>query len=84
MIIVEQLRSARAALRWSIEDLAKFSQVSIRTIKIIEADNGNPKCRVGTLNKIVNAYEKAGIKFIGTPDNDPGIRIRTNKPNETL
>ena len=83
MIIVEQLRSARAALRWSIEELAEASQVSIRTIKMIEADDGDPKCRPSTLKKLEHTYETAGIKFIGTPDNDPGIRIRTTKPNET-
>ena len=84
MIIVQQLRSARAGLRWSIEELAQLSQVSIRTIKMVEADDGDPQCRPSTLKKLVDTYEAAGIEFIGTPDNDPGIRIRTTKRNETL
>jgi len=51
---------------------------------MIEADDGDPKCRPSTLKKLVDTYEAAGIEFIGTPDNDPGIRIRTTRPDETL
>lgn len=80
MVVVEQLRSARSALRWSIKDLANMSNVSVRTIKMIEADDGDPKCREGTLKKLVSALEAAGIEFIGTPDDGPGIRIRTARP----
>ena len=76
MIIVEQLRSARTALRWSIEELANRSSVSVRTIKMVEASDGIPQCKTATMEKLVSALQAAGIEFIGSPDDGPGIRIR--------
>ncbi|AZQ66743.1 transcriptional regulator [Silicimonas algicola] len=76
MVVVQQLRSARAVLRWSIQDLSSASTVSVRTIKTIEARDGPPQCRPGTVKKLVSAFESAGIDFIGTPEDRPGIRIR--------
>jgi transcriptional regulator with XRE-family HTH domain len=75
MITVTQIRSARAAVRWTINELAKASGVSVRTIKSIETSEGNPDCRASTLHKIQSALELAGIEFIGSPDDRPGIRI---------
>jgi len=83
MITPLQIRMARAGLRWTIEDLSDESGVSSRTIKRIEAAEEIISANVGTLNKLKASLEAAGIEFIGTPDNDPGIRIRTTKPNET-
>jgi transcriptional regulator with XRE-family HTH domain len=80
MIIVEQLRAARAALRWSIENLSETSNVSVRTIKMVEASDGVPRCKAGTLRKLIIAYEAAGIEFIGTPEDGPGVRIRPAPP----
>lgn len=74
-LTVEQLRSARAALRWSINDFSEKSGVSIRTIKMVEANEGEPTCRPQTLHKLRVTLESAGIEFIGTPDDAPGIRI---------
>ena len=82
MIIVEQLRSARTALRWSIEELAGRSSVSVRTIKMVEANDGIPQCKTATTEKLVSALQSAGIEFIGSPDDGPGIRIR--RPKEPL
>lgn len=84
MITPSQIRMARAGLRWTIEDLSHASGLSSRTIKRIEAADEILSANVSTLNKLMTALESAGIEFIGTPDNDPGIRIRTKKTNETL
>jgi len=75
MVTVQQLRSARAALKWSIEQLSTASNVSVRTIKMIEANDGKPQCRPSTTAKLISALESAGIEFIGSPDDRPGIRI---------
>ena len=74
--MVEQFRAARAALRWSIENLSETSNVSVRTIKMVEASDGAPSCRAGTLSKLITAYEAAGIEFIGSPEDGFGVRIR--------
>ena len=75
MIIGAQMRAGRAALNWSIEDLAAKSEVSVRTIKRLEAVDGIASTRAQTLIAIQNAIEAAGIEFIGTPTDRPGIRL---------
>jgi transcriptional regulator with XRE-family HTH domain len=72
----DQLRAARAALGWQIELLANRSGVSVRTIIRYEDTKGVPPSRSGNLEKLVVALESAGIEFIGTPDDGPGIRLR--------
>ena len=41
----------------------------------IEATNGVPLGRVTTLLALKNALEAAGIEFVGSPDDRPGIRL---------
>lgn len=76
MITGIQIRMARAALRWSIKQLAEFSGVSVPTIFRLEQENGLAPSRTQTLMDIKAAFEAAGIEFIGTPENGPGVRIR--------
>jgi transcriptional regulator with XRE-family HTH domain len=70
-----QIRSARAALRWSTQELAEKSGVGARTIKRFEAFDGMPPSRSSTLMELKAALESAGIEFIGTPTDRPGIRL---------
>ncbi len=74
-----QLRAARNALGWSIEYLAESSSISVRTIIRYEEVDGVPPNRSGNLQKLRVTLEAAGIEFIGTPEDGPGIRIRTPK-----
>ena len=70
-----QLRCGRFALRWSVQDLADRSRVSTSTIKRIEMEDGTPNSTAANLAALETALEAAGIEFIGTPDDGPGIRI---------
>jgi len=70
-----QLRAARNALAWSLERLAEQSGVSTRTLIRYEALDGVPRSRSGNLETIIETLEAAGIEFIGSPDDAPGIRI---------
>jgi transcriptional regulator with XRE-family HTH domain len=79
MITGVQIRAARAAVGWSIEQLAEMSGVSARTIKRYEALEGIPPSRTTSLINIKAALEAAGIEFTGEPDNSPGIRLRSRK-----
>ena len=72
----DQLRAARAALGWQIELLAVKSGVSVRTIIRYEDSKGVPATRGGNLQTLVETLESAGIEFIGTPEDGPGIRLR--------
>ena len=76
MILSTQIRAARGALGWSAQDLAERSGVSLRTILRMESTDGVPQGRVSTLMEIKTALEAAGIEFIGSPDDGPGIRLR--------
>lgn len=79
MITGVQIRSARAALGWSIEQLAQKSGVSGRTIKRYEAIDEIPPSRTSSLVDIKTALEAAGIEFTGTPEDRPGIRLRARR-----
>jgi transcriptional regulator with XRE-family HTH domain len=75
MITSEQIRSARAALRWSAAELAGRAGVGVQTIKRFELGIGVPPSRSATLDRVRRALEDAGIEFIGSPEAGPGIRI---------
>lgn len=72
-----QIRMARNALRWSVRELALRTSVSTSTIVRAEAEDGLPNTTRANLSALLAAFEAGGIEFIGTPDDGPGIRIRT-------
>lgn len=80
MITGLQIRSARAALGWSAKLLAERSGVGLRTLMRIESLDGVPCSHSSTLVDLERALKAAGIEFIGTPDDGPGIRLRCPKP----
>ncbi len=75
MIDGRQIRMARAAVRWTIQDLSKNAAVGERTIKRIEAVDEVASVNLGTIMKLKETLEAAGIEFIGSADDRPGIRI---------
>ena len=75
MLVSQQVRAARHALRWTVCDLAEASGVSVSTIKRLEASEAIPNISVPNLASIRSALETAGVEFIGSPDDRPGIRI---------
>ncbi len=76
MLTGQQIRGARAVLGWSAQSLAERSGVSLRTLIRLEKVDGVPLGRISTLMEIQKTLEAAGIEFIGTPDDGPGIRLR--------
>ncbi|MCZ8171142.1 MAG: helix-turn-helix transcriptional regulator, partial [Brevundimonas sp.] len=79
VITAEQIRAARASIGWSAEELSKAAGIARRTVVSIESSSGIPAAHTQTLAKIQTALEAAGIEFIGTPDDAPGIRIHAPK-----
>jgi transcriptional regulator with XRE-family HTH domain len=75
MLLVNQIRAARALLGWTAKDLAEASGVSLPTIKRLETQIGLVNCTPRTLQDLKRAFEAAGIEFIGTPEDRPGVRI---------
>jgi transcriptional regulator with XRE-family HTH domain len=78
MLTSEQLRAARAILRWDQSHLAEASGVSAETIKRLEKMDGTlGSTRVDTLDKLRRALETAGVEFI--PENGGGAGVRLRK-----
>ncbi len=77
MLSSSQLRAARALIRWSAEDLARQSGIGVATIRRLELQEGVPSSNSKTLEALRLALEAAGIEFVGTPVDGPGVRLRT-------
>ncbi len=75
-----QVRIARAALGWSLADLAQASGVDPDTISAIEA--GGPAGPPEALAAISGALEAAGIIFIEEDGEGPGVRLRKGQGSE--
>ena len=74
MITSAQIRAARGMLNWSRKDLAERSGVSFASMMRLESFDGVPSSNFKTLESIKAAFEKAGIEFIGTPEEGAGVR----------
>src|SRR5205823_67637 len=75
-VSIRQIKAARALLAWSQEQLAAAAEVSIPTIKRLEAQDGPLGGRNETGLKIRSALESAGVEFIEENGGGPGVRLR--------
>ena len=75
-------KAARALLAWSQEQLATEADVSIPTIKRLEAQDGPVGGRSRTGTKIRLALEAAGVEFIDENGGGPGVRLRKRQPKK--
>ena len=76
MITSDQIRAARSLLRWTGKELAEKSGVGFSTLMRLETEIGVPNAQAKTLEALRRALEEAGIEFIGSPDDAPGVRLR--------
>jgi len=69
-----QVRMARAALNWTVRDLAEATGLHRNTISNIEVGrySGDPE----TLAKIEIVAKRAGVEFIDENGGGPGVRLR--------
>ena len=82
MISSAQMRAARALLGIDQRQLAKMAGVSLPTVQRMEASNGTVRGVVGTLTKIVEALDAAGVELIGNdqPSQGRGRGVRLKDP----
>jgi transcriptional regulator with XRE-family HTH domain len=74
MITPSQIRMARAALSWSVRELAKRAGVAANTVSRFENGSG---AMVETLGRMQNALERGGVVFISADNTGgPGVRLR--------
>jgi predicted transcriptional regulator len=82
MITSAQMRAARALLGIDQKTLAEMAGVSVPTIQRMETSKGHVRGVVGTLTKIVDALDAAGIELIGNeqPSQGRGRGVRLKEP----
>ena len=76
----EQFRGARALLGWEQSELAERANVSVKTIKRLEATNGRVEAHSEWTVK--NALELGGIEFVGDHDwrdRNDGVRFAKDR-----
>jgi transcriptional regulator with XRE-family HTH domain len=69
-----QVRMARAALNWTVRDLAEAAHLHRNTISNIET--GKYAGDEATLNAIAAVLKRAGVEFIEENGGGPGVRLR--------
>jgi transcriptional regulator with XRE-family HTH domain len=77
VITSEQIRAARALTRMTVSQLSEHASVGVATIKRLEAVDGVPPAQARTLTSLQKAFELAGVEFVGTPADNPGVRLKT-------
>jgi transcriptional regulator with XRE-family HTH domain len=87
VITAPQLRAARALLGIDQQKMADLAGVSLPTIQRMEASPDNVRGVVGSLMKVLEALDKAGLEMIGegaaSNGGGRGVRFKeTPKPSE--
>ena len=75
----DQCRMARAAKKWSLDDLSRASGVGRATIQRFESGKD---AYTSTAQKLQAAFEQNGIIFISQNGGGPGVRLKDLVDNE--
>ena len=76
-----QIRAARSLIRWSADDLARESSLSVATIRRAELADGETSMTAANNHAVRRALEAAGVEFIDANGGGPGVRL-TGKPKK--
>ncbi len=76
MLTSDQIRAARAMLRWSARELAARSSVHLTTIQRMEGLHGVLRGRIATLQKVQAALEEAGVEFTEAKRGGSGVWLQ--------
>jgi hypothetical protein len=71
-----QIRAARALLRWTAEDLANASTLSVATIRRAELTSEETLMTAANDLAVRRTLEEAGVEFIDENGGGPGVRLR--------
>jgi transcriptional regulator with XRE-family HTH domain len=74
-----QIRAARALIRWSADDLARETTLSVTTIRRAELRESETSLTSANDRAIRQALENAGVEFIDENGGGPGVRLRKQK-----
>nr|WP_314094201.1 transcriptional regulator [uncultured Shinella sp.] len=79
MISGRQIAAGRALIGLSQADLALASNISVPTLKRMEASEGTATGLANNVAAVRHALESAGILFIDQNGNGPGVRLRDRR-----
>ena len=71
-----QMRAARALIRWSADDLARETTLSVTTIRRAELTEGETSMTTANDLAVRRALETAGVEFTDENGGGPGVRLR--------
>ena len=74
MITPAQCRMARAALQWTVQELAAKAHVSRATVSRFELEQG--PANQSTQALLRQTFEAAGVELIDENGGGPGVRLR--------
>jgi hypothetical protein len=72
----QQIRAARALLRWRAQDLARASAVGVATIRRAELAERETSMTAPNDLAVRHALEAAGVEFIDENGGGTGLRLR--------
>jgi transcriptional regulator with XRE-family HTH domain len=75
LVDVRQIKAARALLRWRQDRLAQQAGLAVATIRRLERLQGRIEANFDTVEKIRQAFETAGIAFLGFPNLGVHLRV---------
>lgn len=76
IITGRQIAAARSLLGMSQSVLAASARISIPTLKRMEASEGYATGMINNVTAVRSALESAGVLFIDSNGNGPGVRLR--------
>jgi len=79
LITSGQIKAARALLGLTVAEMAKLAGIGFTTMVRLESADGVPAGNVKTLTAVKSAIEKAGIEFLGSPEEGAGVRWKIKK-----
>jgi transcriptional regulator with XRE-family HTH domain len=82
-LISAQIRAARSLIRWSAEDLARQSSLSVATIRRAELTDGETSMTAANELAVRHALESAGVEFLDENGGGPGVRLRKPRKAKT-
>jgi hypothetical protein len=71
-----QIRAARSLIRWTADELAAASVLSVATIRRAELSPSETALTAANDLAIRRALEAAGVEFIDENGGGPGVRLR--------
>jgi transcriptional regulator with XRE-family HTH domain len=74
-----QIRAARALIRWSAEDLARQTALSVATIRRAELAEHETSMTEANDLAVRRALETAGVEFIDENGGGAGVRLRRGR-----